>query len=91
MKSTILLVGTGVWKISSVAYGSISIKSDYSDHQKSLISRIVEVYVFFNTNLLKKTHINFIYNRFFCCNYTCYYVNMVSVTSASHYITSASL
>ena len=26
----------------------------------------------------------------FCCNHTCYCVNMVSVTSASHYITSAS-
>ena len=25
-----------------------------------------------------------------CCNYTCYCVNMVSVTSASRYITSAS-
>ena len=33
---------------------------------------------------------NFIYNRLFCCNHTCYYVDMVSVTSASRYATSAS-
>ena len=39
------LVGTGVWKISSVACGFNSIKIDYSDFQKSLISRINEVYV----------------------------------------------
>ena len=31
-----------------------------------------------------------IYNRSFCCDYTCYFVNMVSVTSASRYLTSAS-
>ena len=36
------------------------------------------------------THINFIYNRLFCCNHTCYCVNMVSVTSASRYITPGS-
>ena len=29
-------------------------------------------------------------SRLFCCNHTCYCVNMVSVTSASRYITSAS-
>ena len=29
-------------------------------------------------------------NRLFCCNHTCYYANMVSVTSASRYLTSAS-
>ena len=29
--------------------------------------------------------------RLFCCNHTCYCVNMVSVTSASRYITSASI
>ena len=34
--------------------------------------------------------INFIYNRLFYCNHTCYCVNMVFVTSASRYITSAS-
>ena len=36
------------WKISSVARGFSSIKLDYSDYPKSLISRINEVYVFFN-------------------------------------------
>ena len=46
-KSSILLAGTGVWKISSVACGFSSIKIDYSDYRKSLISRINEVYVFF--------------------------------------------
>ena len=30
-------------------------------------------------------NINFIYNRLFCCNHTCYCVGMVSVESASHY------
>ena len=47
-KSSILLTGTGVWKISSVACGFSSIKIDYSDYTKSLISRIYEVYVLFN-------------------------------------------
>ena len=46
-KSSILLAGTGVWKISSVACMFSSIKIDYSDYPKSLISRINEVYVFF--------------------------------------------
>ena len=45
-KGSILLAGTGVWKISSVACGFSSIKIDYSDYPKSLISRINEVYVF---------------------------------------------
>ena len=38
--------------------------------------------------LLKKNNINFIYNRLICCNHTC--VCMVSVSSASRYVTSAS-
>ena len=46
-KSSSLLAGTGVWKISSVACGLSSIKIDYSDYLKSLIRRINEVYVFF--------------------------------------------
>ena len=44
-KSSILLAWTGVWKIGSVAYGFNSIKIDYSDYQKCLISRINDVYV----------------------------------------------
>ena len=36
-----------------------------------------------NAILLKKH--NSIYNRLFCCNHTCYCVNMVSVTSAPRY------
>ena len=51
-------------------------KIDYSDYPKSIISRINE----------HKHHLS----RFFCCNHTCYCVKMVSVTSASRYITSAS-
>ena len=43
-----LLALTGVRKISAVAYGSSPIKIDFSDYPKSLISRINEVYVFFN-------------------------------------------
>ena len=46
-KRLFLLAGTGVWKIGSVACGFSSIKIDYSDYPKSLISRINEVYVFF--------------------------------------------
>ena len=42
-KSSILSARTGVWKISSVACGFSSIKIDYSDYPKSLISRINEV------------------------------------------------
>ena len=47
-KSSILLAETGVWEISSVACEFSSINIDYYDNQKSLISRINEVYVFFN-------------------------------------------
>ena len=39
-KCSILLAGRGVCKTSSVAYGFSSIKIDYSDYLKSLISRI---------------------------------------------------
>ena len=89
-----MLAGTGVWKISYVACGFSSIKIDYSDYPKSLISRINEVYgggggsikYRFRDILLKKTSSK----PLFCCNHTCYCVNMVSVTSALRYITSAS-
>ena len=47
-KSSILLAGTGIWKISSVACGFSSIKIVYSDYSKSLISRINKFYVYFN-------------------------------------------
>ena len=43
---SILLAGTGIWKVSSVACGFSSIKIDYSDYPKSLISRINEVMFF---------------------------------------------
>ena len=39
-KSSIFLAGTGVWKISFVACGFSSIKIDYSDYPKSVISRM---------------------------------------------------
>ena len=47
-KSSIVLVGTGVRKISSVACGFSTIKIHFSDYLKSLISSINDVYVFFN-------------------------------------------
>ena len=47
-KSSILLSGTSIWTINSVACGFSSIKIDYSDYPKSLISGINEFYVFFN-------------------------------------------
>ena len=39
-KASFLLVGTGICKVNSVACGFSSIKIDYSDYLKSLISRI---------------------------------------------------
>ena len=39
--------------------------------------------------LLKKKKHKLHLSHLFCCNHTCYCVNMVSVTSASRYITSA--
>ena len=77
-----MLAGTGVRTISSVACGFSPIKIDYSDYLKSSISRINEVYVVF---LLKEKH-RLHLSRLFYCNHTCYCVNMVSVTSASRYI-----
>ena len=63
----VLLAGTGVWKISSVASGfsSITCKIDYSDYPKSLISRINEVFAFSikyrYSDILLKKNINLIY------------------------------
>ena len=51
-KSSIVLAGTGVWKISSVTCVFSSIKIDSSTYPKSLISRKNEVYVFFNKILI---------------------------------------
>ena len=94
-KNLHLLARTGVWKISSETSGYSSIKIDYSDCPKSLISRINEVYVFsieyrYSYILLKKQQHKLHLSRLFCCNHTCYCVNIVSVTSVSRYITSAS-
>ena len=80
-------------ELASVACGFSSIKIDHSDYPKSLISRINEVYVFsikyrYSDILLKKHKLHL--SRLFCCNHTCYCVNMVSVTSVSRYKTSAS-
>ena len=84
-KSSILLSELVYGKFRSVACWFSSIKIDYFEYPKGLISRINDVYVF----LLKKTHKDHL-SRLFRCNHTCYCVNMVSVTSASRYITSAS-
>ena len=46
-KSSIMLAGNGVWKISYVTCGFSSIKIVYSDYPKRLISRINEVLCFF--------------------------------------------
>ena len=54
MRSTILLAGTGVGKISSTGCGFSPFKINFSDYPKSLFSRKNEVYVFFN-EILKKT------------------------------------
>ena len=92
-KSYISLAGAGVWKISSVACGFNSIKIDYSDFPKSLISRINQVYAFsikYRYSDILSTKHKLHCSRLFCCNHTCYCVTMVSVMSASRYITSAS-
>ena len=63
-KSSILLAGTGVWTISSVACRFSCIKIHYSDYPKSLISRINEVYVFsfkYRYSMIFWKNINFIY------------------------------
>ena len=67
-------------------------KIDYSDYLKSSISRKNEVFFSikyrYSDILLKKHELHL--SRLFRCNHTYYCVNMVSVTSASRYITSAS-
>ena len=52
--------GTGIRKMSSVACGFNSIKTDYSDFSKSLISRINEVYVVSIKYRFFEKNINFI-------------------------------
>ena len=61
----------------------------FTNYPKMLISRKKKFLFFIEIFYLKKT-INFIYNSSFCCSHTCYCVGMVSVTSASRYVTSAS-
>ena len=55
-KSSILLAGTGVWKISSVPCEFSSTKIDYSDYQKNLISRINEVFFSIKCRYILKKH-----------------------------------
>ena len=60
-----MLDGTGVRKISSVACGFSSIKMHFPYYLKSLISRVSEVYVFFNKislqqYFIEKKHTSFI-------------------------------
>ena len=66
---------------------------DYSDYSISLISRINEVMFFsikycYTDILLKKLKLHL--SHLFCCSHACYFVNMVSATSVSRYITPAS-
>ena len=68
-------------EISSVACEFSSIKIDYSDYPKSLISRINEGFFFIRISKTHKLHLS----HLFCCHHTCYCVNMVSVTSESRY------
>ena len=89
------MAGTGVWKSSSVACGFSSNKIDYSDYvSEKFNQQNKRSLCFFSikyrySDILLKTHkLNF--SQLFCCNRTCYCVNMVSLTSASRYITSAS-
>ena len=48
-----MLVGTGIWQISSVACGFSSVKSDNSDYPKNLISGKKKfMFFFFNKTSL---------------------------------------
>ena len=79
-------------KKSTVACVSSPIKIHYFDYPKHFINRINEVYDFsikYRKSDIER-NINFIYNHLFCCNHTCNCVGMVTVMSASHYVTSAS-
>ena len=95
-KCSILLAGgTGGWKVSSVARGFSSIKiwlfKKFNQQNKwSLCIFQQNITLALAIFYWQKTNINFIYYRLFCCNHTCYCANMVSVTSASRYITPAS-
>ena len=88
MMAQVYVAGTGVWKISSVACGFSSIKIDYSDYLKSLISRKMKFFFSikyrFSDIIIEKKH-KLHLSRLFCCNHTCYCVKMISVTSASRY------
>ena len=97
MRSTMytkaLLARTGVRKISSVACWFSPIKSLFTDYP-SLISRKNEVYVFFNKISLKQyfieknTPTSFLTVCLLQSHLLC--VCMISVTTASRYVTSAS-
>ena len=80
-KNSILLAGTGIRIISTVACGLIPIKTHYFDHPKRFIKRINAIYVFsiiyryghiyrYSDILLK--NVNFFSICLFCCNHTCY-------------------
>ena len=72
----------------TVACESSPIKIHYFDYPRRFINRINEVYDFSIKYRYKK--LNFIYNHLLCCNHTCYYVDMIYMTSASRYVKSAS-
>ena len=75
-------------KISFLVCEFSPIKIHLSDYPKTLITRINEVYVFFNKNSYSDIlleNISFIKSCLFFYNHTCYCVNMVSVMSVSRY------
>ena len=84
-KRCILLVGTGIWKISSVACGFSSVKNLLFCQQNKW-SLGFSIKYRYSDILLK----NYKYNCLFSCNRTCYCIGMVSVMSASSYVRSAS-
>ena len=65
----------------------------YLDYLKRFINKKNEVFFHFSikyrfSNISLK-NVNFIYSDLFCCYLTCYFVGMVSETSASSYVTSS--
>ena len=54
----------------------------------NVVHLTADIFIRYSDILLK--NIDLIYNRLFCCNLTFYCVGIVSVTSVSRYVTSAS-
>ena len=71
-------------------FSDIILKNQRIKSQNRSVMYLCLFCIYSDILLKKQTNNNFILKRLFCCNHTCYCVNMVSGTSALRYITSAS-